>query len=67
MSRKRATTAMRYQVEANGSVHESRCSTLKEARKTAKELKTKGCTGIQIARYDTSGQSDYYEIVEVVS
>lgn len=66
MSRDHTTTAMRYQVEANGHVHESRCYSLKEARTIAKLLKSKGCTKVQIARYDTSDKSDYYEIVEVL-
>lgn len=62
--RTRATTTMRYQVEANGSVHESLCYSLREARVLAKALKQKGCTGVQISRYDRSGKSNYYEVVE---
>lgn len=60
------TTTMRYQVEAAGVVHESRCTSLREARKVAKKLKESGCWGVQIARYDTSECSDYYEVVEVL-
>ena len=60
------TTTMRYQVEANGQVHDSRCYSLKEARFVARTLKQKDCTGVQIARYDSSGKSDYYEVVEAL-
>jgi hypothetical protein len=64
--RDKTTTTMCYQVEANGVVQESMCSSLRDARKTAEDLKQKGCTGVQIVRYDRSGKSDYYEIVEVL-
>lgn len=59
-------TDMRYQVEGGGAVQDSNCSTLREARRVAKALKAKGCQGVQIARYDHSGASNYYEIVETL-
>jgi len=57
------TTDIYYQVEANGFVHESMCFTLKEAKILAKTLQGRGCSQIQIARYDRSGKSDYYEVI----
>lgn len=67
MSRDRTTTAMRYQVEANGTVHESLCYSLSEAQGLARALVEKGLKEVQIARYDRSGRSNYYEVVEVLS
>jgi hypothetical protein len=61
------STEMRYQVEANGFVHENLCYSLNEARKLARRLAKKGLRGVQIARYDRSGCSDYYEIIEVLA
>jgi hypothetical protein len=58
------STTMRYQVEAYGHVYESRCQTLREARVIRDALKKRGATDAVIARYDTSKNSDYYEVVE---
>jgi|SaaInlLV_10m_DNA_4_1040232.scaffolds.fasta_scaffold56142_2 hypothetical protein len=55
---------MRFQVEGFGIVQESRCMSLKEARGVRDALVKRGCKDAQIARYDTSDHSDYYEIVE---
>jgi len=63
------STIMYYQVESDvGGVHENMCSSLKEARVIAKELKKSlgGRTAVYITRYDRSGESNYYEPVETI-
>lgn len=55
---------MMYQVETRDGVHESMCTSLADARRLARLLWDKGVPGIQIARYDRSGASNHYEVVE---
>lgn len=60
------STRIRYQVEGAGFVQHSGLTSLRQAMKAAKDLRAEGCTGVQVARYDTSDKSDYYEVVEVL-
>ena len=58
------TTTMRYQVEAFGVVQNSGITTLKFARRIKSRFVKAGANDAQIARYDISEASDYYEVVE---
>ena len=53
-------------MEGAGFVQHSGLTSLRQAMKAAKDLRAEGCTGVQVARYDTSDKSDYYEVVEVL-
>lgn len=67
MKRNKTTTEMRYQVEGANSVIESRCYSLREAFFIFNMHKNRSCNrAVNIARYDTSGYSNYYEIIHTV-
>ena len=57
------TTRILYQVEADHGVYHTRRPSLKGAFALAQGLCQDGVQGVQIARYDASKFSDYYEIV----
>jgi hypothetical protein len=61
------TTEIAYQVESNNGVHSTRVARLISAEKYAKKLQEQQVKGVQIARYDKSGRSSYYEIVKQLS
>lgn len=62
------TTIIYYQVCAFNSIRDDKCSSLKEAKRKAKELKNvlQKNSIIEIYRYDYSGYSNYYELIETV-
>jgi hypothetical protein len=61
------TTRMAYQLESNRGVIETNISTLSQAKKKAENLSQKNVSGLQIARYDASEKSIYYEIVFTIT
>ena len=59
---KKQTSDMRYQVESFNGIHRTNLTTLSSAKFFAEALVQNKVFGVQIARFDKSG--NYYEIIK---